>query len=249
IKSRTVTLDSATGFAPSAATVLAALGPNTRMIVLSSPCNPTGRIWSAHELRALAEGLLNRPGAPVWVLSDEVYRELYYTPESPVSIAQLYPHALVANSLSKSNALTGLRLGWLLAPSHVMPAIVKVHQFITTAASTFSQVVAGEVFRTPGMLGAHRPHYAALRETLVQHLSAAGLDFVPPEGAFYCLVRLPEPFAADSIKTAYMLLDDFNVVFTPGKAFGAEGWLRLSWVSQPAVLAEGIARLGAALLR
>ncbi|MBO9542354.1 pyridoxal phosphate-dependent aminotransferase [bacterium] len=247
IASRTVTLDSETGFAPSAETVLAALGPKTRMIVLSSPCNPTGRIWPEHELRALAQGLSNRPGAPVWVLSDEVYRELYYTPEPPASIAQFYPYALVANSLSKSNALTGLRLGWLLAPSAVMPAIIKVHQFVTTAASTFSQVVAGEVFRTPGGLGVHRAHYAALRESLIRHLTESGLDFVAPEGAFYCLIRLPEPYAADSIQTAYTLLDRANVVLTPGKAFGAEGWLRLSWVSPPEVLAEGIARLSRTL--
>lgn len=247
IASRTVTLASETGFAPSAETVLAALGPKTRMIVLSSPCNPSGRIWPEHELRALAQGLLNRPGAPVWVLSDEVYRELYYAPEAPASIAQFYPHALVANSLSKSNALTGLRLGWLLAPAEVMPAIIKVHQFVTTAASTFAQVVAGEVFRIPGKLGEHRPHYAALRETLIRHLNAAGLDFIPPEGAFYCLIRLPGPLAADSIETAYTLLDQANVVVTPGKAFGAEGWLRLSWVSPPEVLAEGITRLGTAL--
>ncbi|HET6762263.1 MAG TPA: aminotransferase class I/II-fold pyridoxal phosphate-dependent enzyme, partial [Longimicrobiaceae bacterium] len=77
VRTRAVALDADDGFRPDAARVLAALRPETRLVVLASPCNPTGRIWPEPELRALAAGLAARPGAPVWVLSDEVYRELY----------------------------------------------------------------------------------------------------------------------------------------------------------------------------
>lgn len=146
IRHRTVGLDPEDGFRPDAARVLDALGPRTRMVVLCSPTNPTGRVWPEAELAALAAGLAARPGPPVWVLSDEVYRELYYTPAPPVSIGSLWPHALVAGSLSKSNALTGLRLGWLVGPAEAVAAATKVHQLVNTAASTFSQVVAREVF-------------------------------------------------------------------------------------------------------
>src|SRR6185436_1754809 len=139
------------------------------MIILSSPSNPTARVWPAAELRALADGLAGRP-EPVWVLGDEVYRELYYTPEAPASIAAFHPHALVAGSLSKSNALTGLRLGWLLGPREVMAQAIKVHQLVNTAASTFSNHVALEIFGQPELLAAHRPLYERQRALLLEAL-------------------------------------------------------------------------------
>lgn len=251
ISHRTVGLDGARGFAPDAERVLAALGPQTRMIVLSTPSNPTGRVWPRSELEKLARGLQERSGEPVWVLSDEVYRELYYTDEPPASMAEVYPYVVVANSLSKSNALTGMRLGWLIAPTDVMSGLIKVHQFITTAASSFSQRVALSIFETPEALGEHRAWYAGMRSVLIRELGQSGLEFVAPEGAFYCFVRLPEPWGQDSIRTAYGILDEANVVVTPGRAFGecAEGWVRLSWITPEAVLKEGIARLAAFLKR
>lgn len=245
IAHRTVGLDGANGFAPDALRVLAAVGPETRLIVLSSPSNPTGRVWPRDQLAALARGLAERPGEPVWVLSDEVYRELYYGEAPPASMAEVYPHVVVANSLSKSNALTGLRLGWVIAPREVMGALIKVHQFIATAASSFSQRVALSIFEHPEVLGEHRAWYAGMRSVLIRELTRSGLEFVAPEGAFYCLVKLPEPWAADSIRTAYAVLERANVVVTPGRAFGecAEGWVRLSWITPEPVLQEGVARL------
>lgn len=247
---RSVGLDPAGGFAPDAERVLAALGPRTRMIILSTPCNPTGRVWPRQELEKLARGLEARPGEPVWVLSDEVYRELYYGAEPPTSMAEVYAHGVVVNSLSKSNALTGMRLGWVIAPAEAMGGLAKVHQFIMTAASSFSQQVALGLFATPGALGEHRPSYAAMRSVLLETLERSELAFVAPEGAFYCFVRLPEPWAVDSIRTAYTLLEKANVVVTPGRAFGtcAEGWVRLSWITPPDVLVEGIGRLRGLLL-
>ena len=245
IRWRTVALDGEDGFRPDAGRVLEALRDDTRMIVLNSPANPTGRVWPVAELRALADGLAARPGPPVWVLSDEVYRELYYTPDPPLSIAALWPHALVAGSLSKSNALTGLRLGWLAAPAEAVAAAVQVHQLVNTAASTYSQVVAREVFADLANLAAHRPLYDARRVELSGWMDERALDWLPPEGAFYCMVRLPPPLAADSLAAAQALLDRHRVIATPGVAFGAsgEGWLRLSWVAEREALREGITRI------
>jgi aspartate/methionine/tyrosine aminotransferase len=245
VRHRTVALDPADGFRPRADLVLGALRPDTRMIILNTPSNPTGRVWPADELRALADGLAARPGAPVYVLSDEVYRELYYTPARPPSLAQVYPHALVAGSLSKSNALTGLRLGWLIGPADAVGAATKVHQLVTTAASTFSSNVALELFRRPETLAAHRPLYAEQRALLLESLARGGIAHAPVEGAFYCFARLPERWAADSLGAAERLLDEHRVVTIPGIAFGAagEGWLRLSWVAPPDALAAGIARI------
>jgi aminotransferase len=246
IRSRAVALDGADGFRPSAAAVLGALRPETRLVVLASPCNPTGRIWPEEDLRALAEGLSARPGPPVWVLSDEVYRELYYTPGPPVSIATLYPHTLVAGSLSKSNALTGLRLGWLIGPPEVIAQAIKIHALVNTAASTFADRVAVSLFRDPASLAAHRPLYAEHRKVLLDLLRRHDMEHVEPEGAFYCMVRLPEAISTDSLAAAEALLEQKRVIAVPGIAFGpaSEGWLRLSWVASADDLARGIERMG-----
>jgi aspartate/methionine/tyrosine aminotransferase len=209
---------------------------------MASPANPTGRVWPRAELEKLAGGL-SALDHTVYVLADEVYRELVYLEAPYTSLAELYPHTLVANSLSKSNALTGLRLGWLMGPAAVMPAVIKAHQFVNTAASTFSQQVAMSVFKTPGMLQEHLGHYRARREALLRLLNEHQLTAVPPEGAFYVMVKLPSALAADSVSAAYRLLEEAHVVAVPGAAFGAEGWLRLSWVAEEDVLAEGIGRI------
>ncbi|HEX8671072.1 MAG TPA: pyridoxal phosphate-dependent aminotransferase [Longimicrobium sp.] len=247
IRYRTVALSPEDGFAPRAAPLLEALGPDTRMVILNSPCNPTARVWPQTELRALAEGLSARPGPPVYVLVDEVYRELYYGQEPPASMATLYPHALTVGSLSKSNALTGMRSGWLIADAPVIANAIKVHGLVNTASSTFSQWVAMEAFAQPGSLAAHRPLYAERRRALLALAERHGIELVPPEGAFYAFIRLPPHLAADSMAAAERLLDEHRVVAVPGTAFGpsAEGWLRISWVPEEATLAEGMARMEA----
>ncbi|HEX8906424.1 MAG TPA: pyridoxal phosphate-dependent aminotransferase, partial [Longimicrobiaceae bacterium] len=179
VRHRAAGLDPADGFRPRADRVLDALAPDTRMIILNTPCNPTGRVWPAAELRALALGLSARPGPPVYVLTDEVYRELYYGPERPASVAEVYPHALVAGSLSKSNALTGLRLGWLIGDADAVAAATKAHQLVNTAASTFSSHVALEIFRRPGTMAAHRPLYAGQRALLLEQLAGHGIAHAP----------------------------------------------------------------------
>jgi aspartate/methionine/tyrosine aminotransferase len=245
VRHRMVALDPEDGFRPRAAVVLDALRPDTRMVVLNSPANPTGRVWPEAELRALADGLGRRSGPPVFVLADEVYREVYFAAEPPASMAALHPHTLVAGSLSKSNALTGLRLGWLAGPEEVIAAATKAHQFVNTAADTFAQRVALELLRDPSSLAAHRPVYAQRRTRLLEQSRIHGLPIVEPEGAFYALLRLPGRLADDSVAAAERLLEAQRVVAVPGRAFGqsAEGWLRISWGVEEAVLAEGVPRI------
>ncbi len=240
VRSRTVGFDAESGFAPRAEVVLEALGPDTRLLILASPANPTGRVWPEGELRALAAGLSERQGPPVWVLSDEVYRELFYTPEAPLSLAQLYPHTVMAGSLSKSCALTGLRLGWLIGPAEVITRAVTAHGLLNTAAGTIGQRAALAVFREPALLEEHRPLYAARRRVLLHAAEEYGVHLVAPEGAFYAMVHLPRERAAER------LLEEHRVVTVPGHAFGssADGWLRVSWVAPNAALVEGLRRIG-----
>lgn len=245
---REVSLDPDADFAADAARVLAAVTPRTRLVVLASPNNPTGRIWPESELRKLAAGLSALP-RPVYLLSDEVYSELYFTDAPPVSPARFYPRTMVAGSLSKSCALTGLRLGWLLTPREVAAPMWKAHQFAVSCADTVAQRAALEIFQSPAYLTAHLPHYRAQYAALVAALDASGLSYVRPEGAFYCLVRVPaaSPWARDTMGLSLAVLERENVVIIPGSAFGAEGFVRLSFVASPEALAAGIARLGAFL--
>ncbi len=126
--------------------ILAAVTTRTRLIVICSPCNPTGRVISRATTQRIADGLLARGGEPVYVLHDEIYRELIYT-DDVGEFAKVYPHTIAINSLSKSNALTGLRLGWLMAPREIMPHFVKLHGWLTSCASTYAMRVAHEFRR------------------------------------------------------------------------------------------------------
>ena len=240
---RSAAMNEADDFAFDAARILAAVGPRTRLIVICSPCNPTARTIDRAAAEALAQGLLSRGGEPVWVLHDEIYREQTFIGD-PGYLANVYPYTVVTNSLSKSNALTGLRLGWAISPAAVAPSLVKVHAWITSCADTFAQQVALHVFSSPDGVREHAQWYRDGREQTLQTLRESGLRYIVPEGSFYACVRLPD--GTDSLHAAHVLADDYDVVAIPGIAFGAsfEGWLRLTWVKEPEVFREGIARIG-----
>lgn len=245
---RELVLPEAEGFAPRAKAVLEALRPSTALVLLASPANPTGRVWPAAELQALAQGLQARAEGPPALLLDAVYRELDASGEPPADrvLAEAgCPRLWVANSLSKSHALTGLRLGWLMGPAGPMAEAIKLHQFLTTAASSFSQQVALAILTGEAPLDAQAGHYATARQALHRALRAEGLPFAPSEGAFYTMVRLPEGW--DDLATALALVEAHGVVTIPGQAFGAPGWLRLSAVAEPALLEEGVRRLSEGL--
>lgn len=242
LPTREVMLEASEDFAPNADRVLAALSPKTRLLALASPCNPTGRIWPEAELTRLADGLLHAP-RPIYVLWDEVYRDLYYTAAPPPSLARFYPRTLVAGSLSKSCALTGLRLGWLLAPSEAFAPVYKVHQLTISCAETLAQRAALSIFRRPALLSAHRAHYVAQHRALCQTADELGLSLIRPEGTFYALLRLPPRWAKDSYGCAMALLERENVVTIPGSAFGAEGFLRLTFVAPIDQVRTALARI------
>jgi aspartate/methionine/tyrosine aminotransferase len=237
---RRVAMDASDGFAFDADRILAALGPKTRMIVLCSPCNPTGRVIGAGAVRRIAAALGDRPGPPVFVMHDEIYREQSYTDDRG-EFGKHYPYTVAINSLSKSNALTGLRLGWVIAPAEVMPEVVKLHGWVTSCASTFAQRVAFEIFAN-GELTSQLPWYAAQRDAVVAIAREAGLPFVEPEGAFYLCLNAGVP---DSLAFCHALIDERDVVAIPGRIFAQtlEGWLRTSFVGPLDAIREGFKRI------
>ncbi|MBV9334201.1 MAG: pyridoxal phosphate-dependent aminotransferase [Candidatus Eremiobacteraeota bacterium] len=242
ITARGVVMREDADFGFEAESIAAAVGPHTKAIVICSPCNPTARVLSTGEGEKLARALERRGGEPVWLIHDEIYREQIFTGDA-AELARIYPHTIVTNSLSKSNALTGLRLGWILAPHDFVTQAIKVHAWLASCADTFAQRVALHVFETPGALQEHAPWYREQRVGLIDALERTGLRYIAPEGTFYACIRLSS--GVPSYDAAHELIERYDVVAIPGIAFGEamEGWLRLSWVSSPDRIATGLERI------
>jgi aspartate aminotransferase len=227
VAARTVAMREEEDFAFDAERIVAAVSQRTRAIVICSPSNPTARTVDRAQAQRLAALLQQRGGEPIWLVHDEIYREQIFIGDA-ADLARVYPHTIVVNSLSKSNALTGLRLGWILGPVDFIAGAIKVHAWLTSCADTFAQFVACEVFGPPAHLDEHASWYRTQRSGVLEALERSGLRYVTPEGAFYVCVRLPE--GRSSLEAGGELIDRFDVVAIPGSAFGEsfEGWLRLS---------------------
>jgi aspartate aminotransferase len=241
---RTVAMREDDGFAFDADRILAGVTPATRAIVICSPCNPTGRVLSHEQAQLLVRGIERHAKKHVWLIHDEIYREQTFV-EGAAYLADMYPHTIVTNSVSKSNALTGLRLGWILAPESFVEHAIKLHAWCTSCTDTFAQAVALHIFTTLEGVREHAPWYREQRKAVVRALEASRLRFVAPEGSFYACVRLPD--GTSSLDAANELIDRYDVLAIPGIAFGPslEGWLRLSWVAPAERVAEGISRIEA----
>jgi aspartate aminotransferase len=242
VLARSVAMREEEDFEFDAERIVAAIGERTRAIVICSPCNPTARVLSEEAAEHLVRALERRSGEPIWLIHDEIYREQTFVGDA-AELARRYPHTIVTNSLSKSNALTGLRLGWIFGEHAVIEAAIKMHAWATSCADTFAQQVALHVFATPGALQEHAAWYRERRQELLAALREGALRFVVPEGTFYVCVALPR--GTSSLAAANELIDRYDVVAIPGIAFGKsmEGWLRLSWVGEPDRVRDGLLRI------
>jgi aspartate/methionine/tyrosine aminotransferase len=241
---RKVTLSARDGFAIRADAVLDAITPATRLIMLGSPGNPTASVMDEREVRRLAHALIDRKGPPVWVAVDEVYRELTFTGKPYPSLLDHYPHAIALQSLSKSCALTGLRLGFFIGPATAVEAVIRAHGLMVLNVNMFAQRVALDIMRDPSRLRAHYGWYVAQRQVLIESAYSNGLHIIEPQGSFYSMLALPEAWSS-SEAAADHLLERYDVVTVPGIIFGAagEGYLRISWVAAPASLIQGLERI------
>lgn len=239
---RTVTMAEEDDFAIDAQRIIAAIGERTRAIVICSPNNPTGRIIRRDQAELLVRALEKREGDPVWLIHDEIYREQTYI-DDEAYLAELYPHTIVTNSVSKSNALTGLRLGWILAPHEFIAQAIKAHAWVTSCADTFAQQVALHIYTTLGGVGEHVSWYRGQMAGVVESLAKSGMRYIPPDGSFYACTRLPD--GVSSLDAALHLVEEYEVLAIPGVAFGEsmEHWLRLSWVAPLDKVREGIRRI------
>jgi aspartate aminotransferase len=239
-------MPAAQGFSFDAEEFRRALTPRTKVVVCISPSNPTGRTLSLEDLRAMSAAL---EGTNAYVISDEIYRELYYTPERPASISDFYPRTLVIGGLSKSMSMTGWRVGWLCGDDEVLRSALILHGYVTTCASTVSQKAALAAW-TPDAEKARegfRERFSLRRDYLLARVERElSLRAVVPDGAFYTMVRIGEGLG--SMLVAEEMLEH-GVITVPGVAFGKEGesWLRVSFCADEDKLALGVDRMKKAL--
>ena len=241
---RGVVMDEADDFTLDARRIVDAIGERTRAIVICSPNNPTGRVLRSDQAAILVNALESREGEPVWLIHDEIYREQTFV-DDEAYLGERYRHTIVTNSVSKSNALTGLRLGWIIGPEDFVQHATKTHAWVTSCTDTFAQHVGLHIFSELGGVNEHVSWYRAQWAGVTEALQASNLRYIPIDGSFYACVKLPEGVL--SYDAAMELIEEYDVLAIPGIAFGEafEGWLRLSWVAPLPHVREGIKRVTA----
>lgn len=236
---RYVAVDEADGFQWTPERVWDSVSEDTAAILLNSPANPTGTLLSDDALETACAC-----GAPV--VSDEIYHGLTYGGPAR-SALQFSDDALVLNGFSKRFAMTGLRLGYLIAPPSLMPLLQKLQQNLFICASSVAQWAGLAALSPDGLAAAEamRQTYDARRKVLLAGLSRLGLSpRVEPTGAFYVFVRA-DHLHPNSLALAYDILEKAHVGVTPGIDFGpgGEGHLRFSYANSLENIEEGLARL------
>jgi aspartate aminotransferase len=219
-----------------------ALTPRTKVVVCISPSNPTGRTLSRDDLVSIADALRDHDA---YLISDEIYRDLYYTTDRPESLSSFFDRTIVIGGLSKSMSMTGWRLGWLAGDEDVIKAALVLHGYVTTCASAVSQkasLVAWSDEAEAARAG-FRETFRSRRDHLLKLISdELRLRAVTPDGAFYTMVDVSA--FGPSMKVAEALLEA-GVITVPGAAFGSEseGFLRVSFCADHDTLAEGVQRI------
>lgn len=219
-------------------------GDKLKAVILNYPANPTGITYNREQLEDLAAVLRKYD---IFVVCDEVYSELTYTGENHVSLGtMLRNQAIIINGLSKSHAMTGWRLGFILAPANFTAQLIKSHQYLVTAANTMAQHAAVEAL-TAGKNDAEpmKKEYIQRRDYIIEKMTALGFEIIKPDGAFYIFAKIPAGYNQDS----FAFLKDFAqkkaVAFIPGAAFGryGEGYVRLSYAASMETIREAMKRL------
>ncbi len=238
-----------TGFVLTAEQVERSITPRTRLIILNSPCNPSGRVIPSDEFQRIVELLVERG---VYVITDECYLRFVYPPAQVFSAASLpaemRARMCIAGSFSKTYAMTGWRVGYALASREWTREMLTVQGQSTSNPNSIAQSAAIEALKGPQdsvatMLG----EYTARRAWLLSALKEIPrLSCAEPEGAFYAFPSVRECLGgamATSADFAERLLSEEQTVVTDGAAFGAEGYLRISYATSMAQLQEGVTRI------
>ena len=240
---KTIRLDiSKTDFQITKEALDAAITEKTKVIVLNSPCNPTGTILNRESLETVKQAVL---GKPIFLLCDNVYSQLSYADCPDLSLdAQLKDQLLLCQSFSKPYAMTGWRIGYLVCPEYVMERLLLLSAATITAVPTFLQEAAVTALQTdPTPM---REIYRKRREYVCNRLTQMGLSFPAPEGAFYVFPDISK-YGIGSAQFCTRMIQEGKVAAVPGECFGADGHIRISYCYSMEELEKGLDRLEAFL--
>ena len=240
------------GFSAKAIDIEKAITPKTKMVIVNSPSNPTGGVVDGPEFEKILAICKKRN---IWVMGDECYSHFVYDPHKPFSIASAKDskgNVIIIGSVSKTFAMTGWRIGYTLAPEELIQAMIKVQSQSTSNPTSIAQYAALEAMRgtmdtVPPML----VEYGKRRKRIVEGLRAIpGVTCEWPGGAFYAFPNVSAHLgegknaaAKNCTDLSKMLLEKAHVALVPGEAFGAPGFLRLSYATSIERIDEGLRRL------
>ncbi|HLG16658.1 MAG TPA: pyridoxal phosphate-dependent aminotransferase [Blastocatellia bacterium] len=236
-------------FVLTAEMVRQSITPRTRLLIINSPNNPTGRVIPPAEFQKIVEAAVERD---IWVISDECYLYFAYPPAAAFTAgqlpAELRERVMVCGSFSKSHAMTGWRIGYALGPEPWIRAMLKVQSHSTSNATSISQKAAVQAATGPlDSLRFMLAEYKRRRDWLVPALNEIeGIECTMPEGAFYALPDV-RGLLGGRVKTsgefANLLLDEELVVVTAGSGFGIEGYVRISYANSLEAIRKGVQRI------
>ena len=239
--------DDSNDFKITAEQLKAAITPKTKILLLNSPSNPTGSVYSKEELLAIGEVL---KGTDIIIFSDEMYEKIIYDGKKFVATAEvsadMYNRTVTINGLSKAVAMTGWRFGYLATPDlKLAKALTKLQGQVTSNVNSMTQYAAipaleGDADKDIEMM---RVEFEKRKHIAVKSFNEIkGLSTIDPDGAFYLFVNIKK-VSNDSIKFCSELLEQTGVALVPGIAFGSEGYVRFSFATDLASIQEGIKRI------
>lgn len=221
-----------------------AMTPRTKMVIINSPGNPTGAVYTRDELAAIGDVAA---GEDILILSDEIYEKLTYDDVKHVSIAsiskELYDLTITVNGFSKSYAMTGWRLGYLGAPEAIVKAVDAIQSHSTSGCTSFAQKGALAALKgDQSALEDMRGEFALRRQYMISRLTAIPkVSVVAPQGAFYVLANISQ-FGLNSTNFADRLLSKHHVAIVPGIAFGDDRTVRFSYATSLDIIKKGLDR-------
>lgn len=226
----------------------AAFTDRTRAIIINTPHNPTGKVFSREELQLIADLCIKHN---VWAITDEIYEHIRYSGSHHVlaTFPGMRERTIVISGLSKTFSCTGWRLGYILSPASESVAIRKIHDFLTVGApAPLQQAGAVGMAFEPEYYNAMANDYRAKREILCDALKSAGFVFTPPEGAYYILADYSAMSSAPDTEFALWLTKEGGVATVPGSSFHSPDadvprYVRFAFCKKPATLEAAAARL------
>jgi len=234
----------------------AAITPKTKLVLLNSPCNPTGAAYTRAELKALGEVLLEHPR--ILIGTDDMYEKIYWEPEPFTSLVtavpELYSRTVTINGVSKAYAMTGWRIGYCGGPKEIIAAMSTIQGQSTSNPSSISQKAAAAALNgDQSCVTRMNEAFKERRDFVVRALnSLPGVSCLPGAGTFYAFAEVSRAMAAlgcrDDNEFAELLLNDAGVAVVPGSGFGAPGHIRLSFACSMKTLEKALDRIARLLV-